>query len=114
MQAAWRVDVVLRADGAGDDVAGRVVAELGDGAERTWSWDMEPPDGSLGAGIWVDADSIGEAAETAFRRVTDACRAVTGRDHELWDLRVIPLAAIEMSPPERPPERRLLRRFRRS
>jgi hypothetical protein len=113
VQGAWRVDVVLRADGSGDDAAALVVAFLGEGAERAWSWDMDPPGGSIGVGIRVDAGSVGEAAETGLRLVTEACRAVTGRDLELWDLRVIPQSTIEVSPPERRPTS-LLRRFRRT
>ena len=98
----WCVDVVLRALGRERDedrVVALVAEEIGDvdPAHRvrpTGSYDMPPPDGSIGVSCWIPASSAGEAADTALRIVSAAARAVTGQDHPLWDLRLLPASAV--------------------
>ena len=65
------------------------------------SYDMQPPapDSSVGVSFWVHADTVGQAAESAFVAVIEAADQVL---HDLpfllWDLRVIPRAAILSGP----------------
>lgn len=98
----WCVDVVLRANGhidLEDLVVARVAAQLGtvDPEHRvrgTYSYDMAPPDGSVGVSCWIPAASAGEAADTGLRIVADVAREVTGEDLPLWDLRLLPASAV--------------------
>lgn len=63
------------------------------------SYDIQPPhpDGGVGIACWVRADSVGEAAQTAWDAVEMAVRTFT-TEASLWDLRVIPRAAILSAP----------------
>jgi hypothetical protein len=56
---------------------------------------MQPPEPDSGVGVacWVLADSVGDAAQTAWDVVEAATRAFTA-DASLWDLRLIPRDAI--------------------
>jgi hypothetical protein len=63
-------------------------------ARPTGSYDMPPPDGSIGVSCWVTAATAGDAAETALRAVSDAATQVTGASHPLWDLRLLPASAV--------------------
>jgi len=58
------------------------------------SYDMPPPEGSVGASCWVRADTVGQAAQTGLDGVVAAARQVTGLSLPLWDLRLIPRSAI--------------------
>jgi hypothetical protein len=98
----WVVDVVLRALGR-DDAQERVLGEVARvlpsfGADRapsaTYSFDMSPPDGSIGVSCWVRANSAGQAADEVVRIVNEAATAVTGQRHPLWDLRLVPGTAV--------------------
>jgi hypothetical protein len=104
----WRVDVVLRGingDEHIDAVLGRLreylspTPDMPDEAvfanvEETGSYDMDPPDGSLGVSMWVRADAVGEAVQTGTDAVVAACAQMTGRSLELWDVRVLPRSAV--------------------
>ena len=96
----WRVEVVLR---GGDDAvqaaalerlrtAAAGVPERHHDVRETSSYDMDPPEGSVGAAIWVHAATVGRAADEGLRVVTAAVDAPL----ELWDVRVIPRAAITL------------------
>src|SRR5260221_3204720 len=82
----WVVDVVLRARGheaAQERVIAKVAEALGTvGSHRppnvAYSYDMPPPDGSIGVSCWVRADSASDAVATTLRVVTDAATEVTG------------------------------------
>src|SRR2546429_7642680 len=98
----WIVDVVLRADGDADS-EDRVVTAVAEslhlvGSDRaptpTYSFDISPPDGSIGVSCWLEADSASEAADAGLRLVSDAARTITGKQLALWDLRVVPGAAV--------------------
>jgi hypothetical protein len=105
----WRVDVVLRRDGATDEEVDAILSLLAAALARlptpdneealpdlatTGSFDMEPPGGSLGVTCWVRADSVGGAVQAGYDAVQSACTQVTTRPHALWDLRVLPRDAI--------------------
>lgn len=123
----WKVDVVVHARGIAEaqeplitaveallppeDVDVDVVTR---DVETTYSYDMPPPDGSLGISCWVRASTVGEAADIAFTVVSGAATSVTGLVHPLWDLRIIPRAAITLRKerPEDPSHGRLRRRMR--
>jgi hypothetical protein len=60
----------------------------------TFSFDMSPPDGSIGIQSWVFAETAGEAADAVVRTVVEAARAITGLDHPLWDVRIVPGSAV--------------------
>lgn len=105
----WRVDVVLRRSSPTDDEVSRVVAmvasdlddprpshqeEIFGGPAATSSFDLNPPEGSIGVSVWVRADSAGDAANLAHEAVAAAALAVTGLRLPLWDLRVVPRQAI--------------------
>jgi len=54
-----------------------------------------PPEGGFGVALWVRSDGVGTAADRAWNVVVrDAAVPVLGLDPQLWDLRVIPRAAI--------------------
>jgi hypothetical protein len=98
----WVVDVVLRALGE-DDVEARVVAEVAgrlpppDGRpppRSTGSFEMPPPDGSIGVSCWTSANAAGEAVDGVLATVTAAAASVTGKQHPLWDIRVLPANAV--------------------
>jgi hypothetical protein len=105
----WRVDVVLRLSGAPTDAETQILALLGSWQEGlpssnddrvhpslqgTYSFDIAPPDGQIGVSCWVRADGVGEAAQLAHDIVSRAYTQTTGRDAELWDLRLLPRSAI--------------------
>ncbi len=107
--ALWRVDVVLRREGGSDVESVAVVAALTtllDGRPTTAdedvlggptpasSYDMPPPEGSVGVSCWVRADSVGDAVQVGHDAVVAAAREVTGVALPLWDLRVVPGTAI--------------------
>ena len=107
--ALWRVDVVLRRAGATDEQADEVVRRLaadlsrlptsGDEAifrdiESTSSYDIPPPEGSVGVSMWVRADSVGAGVQVGFDAVQAAAAEVTGKILPLWDLRVVPRSAM--------------------
>jgi len=105
----WRVDVVLRRTG-GVEVESAAVVELltaasaglplaADeevlgGPRSAESYDMPPPEGSVGVSCWVRADTAGQAAQTALDAVVAAAREVTGAALPQWDLRLVPRSAI--------------------
>jgi hypothetical protein len=64
------------------------------------SYDMQPPPPETGIGVsaWVRADSVGGAAETAWKVVEAAAAATLGPPPRLWDLRLIPREAILSTP----------------
>jgi hypothetical protein len=80
----------LRANAAG-------TADRCSDVEEAHSYDMHPPEGSVGAALWVHADDVGQAATTGLTAVHEVCEAVVGRRLPLWDLRVIPRDAITMA-----------------
>ena len=105
----WRVDVVLCREGVTEDVEALVLEVIEsalsgtpDNADEeiftpvasTYSFDMEPPGGSVGVSCWVRADTAGEATQVGFDAVRDAVREVTGRALPLWDLRLVPRTAM--------------------
>jgi hypothetical protein len=108
----WRVDVVLRCSAASaasdvqaQAVVARVASQLDDhrpagdeeilgGPRATGSFDLDPPEGSIGVSCWVRADTVGAAAGTGYEAVVAAALAVTGERLALWDLRVVPRAAV--------------------
>src|SRR5436309_6193077 len=91
----WVVDVVLRALGEADvqdQVTARVAETLDSQGKSppkmTYSFDMEPPDGSLGVSCWVRADSASAAIATVLPVVPAATTAPTGPQHPQRDLRL--------------------------
>ena len=105
----WRVDVVLRRSTASDAEVPAVVAlvtsqlddprpahdeEIFGGPAATQSFDLNPPEGSIGVSCWVRADTVGEAASVGHEAVAEAALAVTGLPLPLWDLRVVPREAM--------------------
>ena len=96
----WRVEVVLR--GGDDAVQASLLDRLRaaatgspsrhDDVRETHSYDIDPPEGSVGAALWVRAGTVGAAADEGVRVVTAAVDAPL----ELWDVRVIPRAAITL------------------
>jgi hypothetical protein len=107
--ALWRVDVVLRRAGATDghavEVVKRLTTALSAGpasddeaifrdVEVASSYDMPPPEGSLGASLWVRADAVGAAVQVGFDAVLAVAKEVTGQTLALWDLRVVPRSAM--------------------
>jgi hypothetical protein len=108
----WRIEVVLWAREPGAErvqeflnaVAAATVTSDEDeqsvlpDVERAWSYDIQPPAGGVGVACWVRSDSVGDAAETGWELVRDAAAATLGAEARLWDLRVIPRAAILAAP----------------
>ena len=105
----WRVDVVLRRDSGSDVESVAIVAVVTSmldglataadeavlgGPHPESSYDMPPPEGSVGVSCWVRADSVGEAVQIGHDAVVSAAREVTGLSLPLWDLRVVPRTAI--------------------
>jgi hypothetical protein len=105
----WRVDVVLRRGTASADTHVEVLGLLATwqsglptlpdeqvhrDLRETWSYDLPAPDGEVGVSCWVRADSVGEAAQTAYDVVARAFHAVSGQPADLWDLRLVPRSAI--------------------
>jgi hypothetical protein len=106
----WRVEVVLwvptpeadRVRELVDTVAAATATNVGDdqpvshGAdvEQAWSYDIQPPEGGVGVACWVRADSVGDAADTAWGVIQAAAARVLGTGARLWDVRVLPCAAI--------------------
>jgi hypothetical protein len=105
----WRVDVVLRRDGGSDVESLAIVAVLTalldgrptaadedvlGGPHPEASYDMPPPEGSVGVSCWVRADTLGDAVQVGHDAVVAAAREVTGLSLPLWDLRVVPRTAI--------------------
>jgi hypothetical protein len=105
----WRVDVVLRRAGATDEQADEVVGRLAEGLstvprsddeaifrdiESTASYDIPPPEGSVGVSLWVRADSVGAAVQVGFDAVQTAAAEIIGKTLPLWDLRVVPRSAM--------------------
>ena len=108
----WRVEVVLwtlepeahRVQELLNAVAAATVTSDEDDqpvlpdVEQAWSYDIQPPEGGVGVACWVRSDSVGDAAETGWGEVREAASATLGADARLWDLRVIPRAAIRATP----------------
>lgn len=108
----WRIEVVLWAREPGAErvqeflnaVAAATVTSDEDeqsvlpDVERAWSYDIQPPEGGIGVACWVRSDSVGDAAETGWEVARDAAAATLGAEARLWDLRVIPRAAILAAP----------------
>jgi hypothetical protein len=105
----WRVDVVLRRDGGSDVESLAIVAALSarleglptspdedvlGGPRPEASYDMPPPEGSVGVSCWVRADTVGEAVQVGHDAVVAAASGVTGLSLPLWDLRVVPRTSI--------------------
>ena len=108
----WRVEVVLWTREPPDDrvqellnaVAAAAGTSVGDDrsvlpdVEQARSYDIQPPEGGVGVVCWVRSDTVGDAAETGWSVVRDAAAATLGAEARLWDLRVIPRAAILDAP----------------
>ena len=96
----WVVDVVLRANGHDDrqdDVVAavrRLLPEARRPAAPTYSFDMHPPDGSVGVSCWVSASSAGRAVDLALDLVRSAAKEVIGEELPVWDLRAVPRSAV--------------------
>lgn len=104
----WRVEIVLRAREPEADrlqellnaVAAATESYADDDhlrlpdVERAWSYDIQPPEGGVGVACWVRSDSVGDAVDRAWAVVHEAAATVLGAEAPLWDLRVIPRAAI--------------------
>jgi len=104
----WQVDVVLRPPTGAPDVNAALLdlvraasCDTDDVPPKvrdvhiTYSYDMNPPEGNLGVGIWVRAVDVGRAVNAAWSMVA-ACAAelLDPREPELWDLRALPLSAV--------------------
>jgi hypothetical protein len=107
----FHVDVVLRPSGRVDDDGRAFVAavsralepmpgpEHGRDPEHTYSFDVSPPEGDVGVSVWVRAASAGAAVDAATALVL-RCAAEVGLDGaSLWDLRVVPHAAVGVADP---------------
>jgi len=111
----WQVDVVLRL-ASGTDADGEVVLNhLRDalaameepdgqsafrGVRSTYSYDVAPPEGSVGTSFWIRARSGGAAADAGLALVQTACREVIGQELPVWDLRLMPLDAMLSRTPD--------------
>lgn len=97
----WIVDVVLRAHGREND-EGAVIAAVADALsthaegppQQTSSYDIPPPDGSIGVSCLLRTAGAGDAVDQAINLVSAAATAVTGISHALWDVRALPEAAV--------------------
>jgi hypothetical protein len=86
-------------------LVGRLLAELRDANGEPDSldvregacWDIIPPGGALGADVWIQADTVGEAADLGLRLVEAEVRNVAGEAPSLWDVRVLPREAITLN-----------------
>ena len=92
-------------DEQADEVVGRLAKDLStvprsdDEAifrdiESTASYDIPPPEGSVGVSLWVRADSVGAAVQVGFDAVQTAAAEIIGKTLPLWDLRVVPRSAM--------------------
>ncbi|MGZ4676659.1 MAG: hypothetical protein ACXVJ7_07585 [Acidimicrobiia bacterium] len=64
------------------------------------SYDIQPvaPDESIGVSCWVAADTVGDAAASAWEVVRGASGRVIAGPVRLWDVRVIPRTAVMSGP----------------
>jgi hypothetical protein len=113
----WRVEIVLWTHEPEADRAEELLRAVGAAAvtsgdddpvglpdvEHAWSYDIQPPEGGVGVACWARSDSVGGAAEVAWRVVREAAATVLGVEARLWDLRVIPRAAILAAPDQGTP-----------
>lgn len=106
----FRVDVVLRPIGVDRAVQARLTAALAArlpaddptlepwaslaDVDEAYSYDMEPPEGTAGLGMWVRADEPGAAVTTAWAEASAASEVAAGRPLPLWDLRLVPRTAM--------------------
>jgi hypothetical protein len=107
----WRVEVVLRGpetrhqplliERLRTQAAG--TPDRHSDIEEAHSYDMDPPEGSIGAAVWVYAEGVGEAADTGMSIVREAASYVAEGELPLWDLRVIPRDAITLATPRGTP-----------
>jgi hypothetical protein len=99
------VEVVLRTAATVDDdgsLAAHVAAELPSvlgpelarDPELAWSYDISPPEGGVGVGLWVRASSTGAAADAGEALVRRCADDLCIEKVTLWDLRVIPEEAV--------------------
>jgi hypothetical protein len=101
------IDVVLRpSDPVDDDDDRRLVAAVaavlepvvgpvhGRDPEIEGSYDITPPEGDLGVGLWVRASSAGAAVDAATALVLQCAAEVGLEAASLWDLRVVPEDAV--------------------
>ncbi len=109
----WQVDVVLRPPPDAGDLSERlpefVSAALPDlddvppaahDPEPASSFDVPPPEGDLGVALWVRAPGLLAAVDRAWSLVASRLRELDPHhEPQLWDLRVVPLAAVLQDPP---------------
>jgi uncharacterized protein (TIGR03083 family) len=125
----WQVDVVLRRASSTEMQAAAIVeavrmavdplfrptdARAFRGVRETFSYDIAPPDGSLGVSFWVSAASAASAVDQAVNLVEQACRQVLPQGLPLWDVRALPLAAVLSREEAGAANRRVLRSSRGS
>lgn len=123
----WLVDVVVRGVATTEVQAAAIVeaarqtvehlfqpsdARTFRGVRETSSYDMPPPDGSIGVSFWVPAPSPGAAVDRAVDLTWEACRQVIGRDLPLWDVRALPMEAVLSREEAGFPQSRMLRSSR--
>jgi hypothetical protein len=107
----FHVDVVLRPSVPVDDgdeaLAAAVAAALepvpgpahGRDPAHTYSFDVSPPEGEAGVSVWVRAASVGAAVDAATALVLRCAAEVGLEGASLWDLRVVPHAAVGVADP---------------
>jgi hypothetical protein len=104
----WRVTVMFDAAGATADSESLVTRLLENLSEAEGDadsldvrpgacWDIIPPGGALGADMWVQADTVGEAADLGLGLVEAEIRALAGPAPSLWDVRVLPRESITLN-----------------
>src|SRR5689334_852169 len=92
----FAVDVVLRANGHADledDVVAQVALAFPKSRRppaRAYSFDMEPPDGSIGVSLWLTGEGVGDVVDQAIAVVVAAAHQVTGQHLPIWDIRIVP------------------------
>jgi hypothetical protein len=101
----FHVDVVLRPTAPSDD-DGRLAAAVSGaldtvaGPERgrdpvhEYSYDVAPPEGELGVGLWVRAVGIGAAVDAAIELVLRCAADLGHAGASLWDVRALPEEAV--------------------
>lgn len=101
----FKVEVVLRTTSPVED-GGELAAHVASALPRVvgpepardpdlaWSYDVGPPEGGVGAGVWVRAAGTGAAADLVESLVRRGAAELGIDGVSLWDLRVIPEEAV--------------------
>lgn len=72
--------------------------------EAAHSLDARPPEGDLGAAIWIQAATAGVAVDAGIEVLMSVGQGLVGNPSwaTLWDVRIVPIGAVSLSPPTTP------------